>query len=202
MAAKVEETMLYELAHWLQSKYRWIWRGIEILNAAVSGLKIAGRNQLEGCLMDDMRLVDVDDAGRLADFFARQPKESYKWFSPHAFDESALKRLLRNRSYIIYVQELNGEIIGYAFLRCFINGKCFLGKMVDVNHRGQGVCTKLCKVGMAMAVKSGLRMFESINKENIGSMKASQKACDVIVVEELEGGDLLIEDRPKGSLEP
>ena len=43
-------------------------------------------------------------------------------------------------------------------------------------------------------------MYESINKENIGSMKASQRACDVIVVEELEGGDVLIEDRPKGSL--
>ena len=36
----------------------------------------------------------------------------------------------------------------------------------------------------------------------VGSMKASQKACDVIVLEELEGGDLLIEDRPKGSLRP
>jgi hypothetical protein len=32
-------------------------------------------------------------------------------------------------------------------------------------------------------------------------MKASQKACDVIVVEELEDGDVLIEDRPKGSME-
>ena len=40
-------------------------------------------------------------------------------------------------------------------------------------------------------------MFESINKENIGSMKASQKACDVIVVEELDNGDLLIEDKPR-----
>jgi hypothetical protein len=43
-------------------------------------------------------------------------------------------------------------------------------------------------------------MFESINKDNIGSMKATRKACDVIVVEELEDGDVLIEDRPKGSL--
>ena len=40
-------------------------------------------------------------------------------------------------------------------------------------------------------------MFESINKDNIGSMKASQKACDVIVVEELENGDVLIEDKPR-----
>ena len=69
--------------------------------------------------------------------------------------------------------------------------------MVDVNHQGKGVCTKLCAVGMNIAVKIGFRMFESINKENIGSMRASQKACEVIVVEELEGGDLLIEDRPR-----
>ena len=50
---------------------------------------------------------------------------------------------------------------------------------------------------MNIAEKIGFRMYESINKENVGSIKASQKACDVIVVEELEGGDLLIEDRPK-----
>ena len=118
--------MLYELAHWLQSKCPWIWSGIEILNAVASGLKIANREQLEECLLDGMRLVDVNDAGRLADFFARQPEESYKWFRPHAFDEKAMKKLLKNKSYIIYVQEEDGEIIGYAFLRCFINGKCFL----------------------------------------------------------------------------
>jgi len=138
----------------------------------------------------------------LAEFFTRQPEESFKWFRPHGFDEVTMRKLLGRRSYIIYVLEEEGEIIGYAFLRCFMNGKCFLGKMVDVNHRGKGVCTKLCKVGMDIAQKTGFRMFESINKENVGSMKASQKACDVIVLEELEGGDLLIEDRPKGSLRP
>ena len=139
---------------------------------------------------------------RLAEFFTRQPEESFKWFRPHGFDEVTMRKLLGRRSYIIYVLEEEGEIIGYAFLRCFMNGKCFLGKMVDVNHQGKGVCTKLCEVGMDIAQKTGFRMFESINKENIGSMKASQKACDVIVLEELEGGDLLIEDRPKGSLRP
>ena len=106
-------------------------------------------------------------------------------------------KLLKRKSYIIYVLEEDGEIAGYAFLRCFANGKSFLGKMVDVNHQGKGICTKLCVVGMNIAVKTGFRMFESINKENVGSMKASQKACDVLVVEELDNGDLLIEDKPR-----
>lgn len=189
--------MLYELAHWLQKKCPWIWDRVESLNAAFCGIKIGKRLQLQDCLTGGMGIADMNDARRLADFFARQPEESFKWFRPHGFDEGTMRKLLSRNSYIIYVLEEKGEIIGYAFLRCFINGKCFLGKMVDVNHQGKGVCTKLCEVGMNIAQKTGFRMFESINKENIGSMKASQKACDVIVVEELDNGDLLIEDRPR-----
>ncbi|MDE5550622.1 MAG: GNAT family N-acetyltransferase [Bacteroidaceae bacterium] len=192
--------MLYELAHAIQAKIPWIWEGVEAINAALCGLKIADRRKLQECLPANVRIAGLCDAGRLADFFARQPKGSFKWFRPHAFDEATMRKLLSRKSYIIYVQEEDEEIIGYAFLRCFVNGKCFLGKMVDVNHQGKGVCTRLCATGMTLAEKVGFRMFESINKDNLGSMKASQKACDVIVMEALEGGDLLIEDRPKGSL--
>lgn len=189
--------MLYKLAHAFQTKMPWIWEVFEEINAFFCGMKIGRVERLQGCLVDGVRVIDINDAERLVEFFAHQPEESYKWFRPHGFDEKTLKMLLKRKSYIIYVQEEDGEIIGYAFLRCFMNGKCFLGKMVDVNHQGKGICTKLCEVGMKIAQKTGFRMFESINKENIGSMKASQKACDVIVVEELEGGDVLIEDRPR-----
>ena len=192
--------MLYELAHWLQGKCPWIWKGVETFNSFMCGVRIGDGEKFRGCVVDRVRIADVNDAGKLADFFVRQPEDCFKWFRPHAFDEMTLRTLLGRKSYIIYVQEEEGEIIGYAFLRCFMNGKCFLGKMVDVNHQGKGVCTNLCAVGMNIAEKIGFRMFESINKENIGSMKASQKACDVIVVEELENGDVLIEDRPKGSV--
>ena len=192
--------MLYELAHWLQSKCPWIWKSVETFNSFICGVRIGDGEKLRGCVVDRVQIADINDASKLADFFVRQTEDSFKWFRPHAFDETTLRTLLKRKSYIIYVLEEDGEIIGYAFLRCFMNGKCFLGKMVDVNHQGKGVCTKLCAVGMNIAEKIGFRMFESINKENIGSMKASQKACDVIVVEELENGDVLIEDRPKGSV--
>ena len=194
--------MLYELAHTLQARMPWLWEGVEAINGMVCGWKTGDVQSLRSRLPEGMRIADVNDAGRLADFFARQPEESYRWFRPHGFDEGTMRKLLSRKSYIIYVLEEEGEVVGYAFLRCFMNGKCFLGKMVDVNHQGKGVCTKLCKAGMDIAQEAGFRMFESINKENIGSMKASQKACDVIVVEELEGGDLLIEDRPMGSSRP
>lgn len=188
--------MLYELAHWVQKSCPWIWEGAEWMNSELFGvLKMRGLRRLEECLVEGVRLAGVEDAGVLARFFERQPEESFRWFRPHRFDEGTMRKLLGRRSYIIYVMEDEGEIIGYAFLRCFVNGKCFLGKMVDVRHRGKGVCTVLCAVGMRMANCLGIRMFESINKENVGSMRASQKACDVLVVEEMENGDVLVEDR-------
>lgn len=195
--------MIYELAHWLQRQMPWLWTAIEDMNALAFELRYGGKRRLEGqewsgkTPSERIRLATDHDAAALAHFFAAQPEEAYRWFRPHAFDEGTVRRLLRSRSYIIYVMEEGGEIIGYAFLRCFVNGKCFLGKMVDVAHQGRGVCTSLCRAGMDMATRLGLRMFESINRDNIGSMRASQKACEVVVVEELEDGDVLIEDFPK-----
>lgn len=169
---------------------------VECINSELFAMmKCRELRHLYDCLVEGVRLADVSDVGTLASFFERQPEDSYKWFRPHGFDEVALRKLLSRKSYIIYVMEEDGVIIGYAFLRCFVNRKCFLGKMVDVRHQGKGVCTVLCAVGMRMANRLGMRMFESINKENVGSMRASQKACDVVVVEELENGDMLIEDR-------
>lgn len=188
--------MLYTLAHVIKNKAPWIWSVSEDLNAFVFRMmKAAPLKRLGGCCADGVRLATLDDAGRLAKFFSEQPEESYKWFRPHRFDEASVRRLLKTASYIIYVQEEDGDIIGYAFLRSFCNGKCFLGKMVDGRHQGKGVCTTLCRVGMRMATVLGMKMYESINEANVGSMKASQKACEVTLVEKLKDGDVLIEDR-------
>lgn len=193
--------MLYELAHTIQNRTPWLWKGIEDINSVLFSLRLMGKKDaMKAIMVGGVRMAEEDDAERLAQFFAEQPEDSFKWFKPHAFDVETMRTLLRQKSYIIYVMEQESVLMGYAFLRCFIHGKCFLGKMVDYRYQGKGVCTKLCAVGMDISILLGLRMYESINKENIGSMKASQRACDVIVVEELEGGDVLIEDRQKGSL--
>lgn len=188
--------MLYELAHWIQKRCPWIWDGVEWMNSGLFAMMKARRlRYLEDCLVDGVRLANVGDVNALVRFFERQPEESFRWFRPHGFDEETLMKLLKRRSYIIFMMEDEGEIVGYAFLRCFVNGKCFLGKMVDVGHQGKGVCTTLCSVGMQMAKCLRIRMFESINKDNVGSMRASLKACDVVLVEEMENGDMLVEDK-------
>lgn len=189
--------MLYSIAHSVQKHLPWLWDWVEALNSCLFEARVRERLRLlNRCCPQGVRIACESDADALVVFFARQPEESFRWFRPHGFDKATLRRLLRRKSYVMYIEELDGEICGYAFLRCFFNGKCFLGKMVDCRHQGRGVCTRLCAVGMDMATMLGLRMFESINKENVGSLKASQKACCVRVVEELEDGDILVEDTP------
>ena len=82
--------MIYELAHWLQSKFPYIWDSIEALNAEICGLKIGDEKKLRECLFADVRIADVNDACRLSEFFARQPEESYRWFRPHGFEHAAV----------------------------------------------------------------------------------------------------------------
>ena len=190
--------MVYEFAHIVQQRLPWIWDGVEALNAVLFKAKMQGRmaRLKDGCL-GEARLVGVEDAEKLAEFFVRQPKESFRWFQPHGFDVKTLRKLMKRKSYIMYVMEENEEIVGYAFLRCFFHGKCFSGKIVDVGHQRKGISTKLTTVGIEIAHQLDLKMFATINKENIGSMKAGMKAGEVIVVRELEGGDRLSEYRKK-----
>ena len=96
----------------------------------------------------------------------------------------------------MYVVEQEGEIVGYFFLRSFVHGQTYLGKMVDHEHQGQGIGKLMCKAAMDVAVTLGVRMFESINMRNMASMRSTGAVLKQVVLQELEHGDLLIEDLP------
>ena len=59
--------MLYRLAHIIQEKFPWLWEVVEDLNAVVCGLKIGNIDCLQECLMKDVRIASINDAGGLAD---------------------------------------------------------------------------------------------------------------------------------------
>lgn len=153
-----------------------------------------------------LRECTLADAEALAAFFARQPEEDFEYFRPHAFDAVSLKTLLKRKSFLMFVAETltpsdnlshsNHSIVGYFFLRSFVHGQSYLGKMVDHAHQGQGIGKMMCKSAMDVAQTLGLRMFESINKDNTASMRSTGAVLKQVVLEELAHGDLLIEDLP------
>lgn len=190
--------MLYTIAQFVKKHHQPLWIFVERLNATLFSLRYGLR--LRDCdtwLQEyHLRRATTADAERLAAFFAAQPEEAFRYFRPHDFDAATLRRLLSRSSWIIYVAEEQGEIVGYGFLRAFFIGKSYLGKMVDHQHQGRGIAQRLCLAGMSICTHIGLRMFESINRQNLASLHSSQKVLRTQVVAELHNGDLLIEDFP------
>ena len=99
----------------------------------------------------------------------------------------------------MYVYLREREIVGYFFLRSFFIGKSYLGKMVDIGNQGHGIGQQMCLCAMDLASSLGLRMYETISKENLASLYSSQKVLEVNVLEEMSNGYLYIEDIRKRS---
>ena len=195
--------MLYKIAHLLRDHCAWVWDAAESINSTAFGIRYAKRLKLVPEVLKReskepllLRVAEPEDAEALAAFFARQPEGDFEFFKPHGFDVQSLMTLLKRTSFLMYVVEQDQQIVGYFFLRSFVHGQSYLGKMVDHEHQGQGIGKLMCKAAMDVALTLGLRMFESINRRNPASMRSTGSVLRQVVLQELEDGDLLIEDLP------
>lgn len=194
--------MLYKIAHFFRDKLPFIWDLIDILNSglfairygrklkSVEGIVLQQYTEMSG--MEVVRLRDVP-TDKMTIFFAAQPEDAYTFFKPHAFDEKSLKKLQRNRSFLAYVLMDNGHIAAYCFIRSFFMGKGFRGRMVGMDFRGRGLGTLMNKLMNDIGFGIGLRLFETVSKDNIASYRSAISASRVKVVEELEHNELYLE---------
>ena len=198
--------MLYKLAHILRDRFGFLWNVVEWLNALVFALTHrAALKKIPEILQEfsdkfTLRLAEPTDAAPLASFFAEQPEESFKFFKPHSFDEKTLSKIIRNKAFLAFLVLEENKIVGYFFLRCFVNGKCFKGYMVADAYRGMGIA-KL--EGFAMNKVNeilGLRMFGSISPENSASLAVAKAVNEVKIMSTLENGDYYVEFLPKSKL--
>ena len=121
------KTLLYKIAHILQSHVRPIWQVVEWGNGVLFKIQY-GRKQRKSELgvlpgYPNVRRVQEADVDALESFFAMQPAEAFEYFQPHSFNKKTLKRLSRNPSFLMYVYLRESEIVGYFFLRCFFYWK-------------------------------------------------------------------------------
>lgn len=191
--------MLYQLAHVVKNHFGWLWEIVEGMNSLA--FKIRYRTEIQNLSSvisryEGMRIANESDADALEEFFSRQPEGNFEFFKPHDFDASYLKKLLRRTSFQMFVVEQEGQIVGYFFLRSFVHGVCYLGKMVDDNCQGRGIGKMMCKAAMDVASSIGLQMLESINTRNIASLRSTAAVLKQRVIKVLEHGDLLILDTP------
>lgn len=194
--------MLYKIAHILRDKLSWLWNIIEWMNGLVFSMRYGKRLKrfTFTTVPEGYDLVPIKDVAteKLVAFFKRQPKEAYTYFRPHGFDEKSVNQLQKNRAFLGYElkDKGNGVIAGYCFNRCFFHGQGFRGRMVDVDYRGKGLGTAMNKILNEVGFGIGLRLFESVSKDNVASYKSALSASHIKVVKELPHNELFLEILP------
>ena len=193
---------LYHIAHTLKNKLPFIWDEIEYMNEWLFAIRYGKKvkNVVVTCVPEGYELVNLKDVEttRIVDFFKHQPQEAFTYFHPHGFDEKSINRLQKNGSYLAYllIDKTNGQIVGYCFNRCFFQGKGFRGRMVDIDYRGKGLGTAMNRILNEVGFGIGLRLFESVSKDNMASYRSALSANNVKVVEELPHNELYLEILP------
>ncbi|MCI6861931.1 MAG: transcriptional regulator [Prevotella sp.] len=191
--------MLYKIAHIIRDKFSWLWDIIEYLNSFLFNIRygkklknIDFKNIPEGYEVTPINAIETK---RMVEFFARQPEDAFKFFHPHGFDEKNIKKLQKNKAFLGYVllDKLNNKIAGYCFNRCFFHGQGFRGRMVDIEYRGKGLGTTMNKLLNEVGFGIGVRLFETVSKDNVASYKSALSASNVRVVKELPDNELYLE---------
>ena len=191
--------MLYKIAHIIRDKFSWLWDIIEYLNSFLFYMRygkklkdIDFKNIPEGYEVTPINAIETK---RMVEFFARQPEDAFKFFHPHGFDEKFIKKLQKSKAFLGYVllDKLNNKIAGYCFNRCFFHGQGFRGRMVDIEYRGKGLGTTMNKLLNEVGFGIGVRLFETVSKDNVASYKSALSASNVRVVKELPDNELYLE---------
>lgn len=195
--------MLYKIAHIVKDRLPFIWDAIEKVNERLFVLRYGKKVKSIAvtCVPEGYELVELKDIDttQIVKFFEHQPVDAYTFFKPHGFDEKSIKRLQKNKSYLAYllIDKVNGQIAGYCFNRCFFQGKVFRGRIVDIDYRGKGLGTAMNKILNEVGFGIGLRLFESVSKDNVASYRSALSASNVKVVQELPHNELYLEILPE-----
>ena len=194
--------MLYKIAHILRDKMGWLWNLIEWVNSTLFSIRYGKKPKgfsfstvPEGYEVVAMKDVPTE---QLVAFFEHQPEEAFEFFHPHGFDKKSIKRLQGNKAFLAYVLKdaNNGQIAGYCFNRSFFHGVGYRGRMVDIDYRGKGLGSAMNKMLNEVGFGIGLRLFETVSKDNVASYRSAMSASNVRVVKEMPENELYLEILP------
>lgn len=194
--------MLYAIAHFLRDRLPFVWDLIDLLNSWLFDLRYGNKLQAiesnvlkrygTATRMEIVPMCNVS-AEKLSEFFAAQPTDTYEFFNPHSFDAKSIKKLQELNSFLAYILVDGESVAGYCFIRSFFMGKGFRGRMVGIDYRGRGLGTLMNKLMNDIGFGIGLRLFETVSKDNVASYRAALSASNVKVIEELEHNELYLE---------
>jgi len=140
-----------------------------------------------------IKLITISDIRSLMLLIDRLELNQKTFFEPHAFSYRSIKSLIYNKSFIMVGIFDDSKLIGYSFLRCFLNHKCFIGRLVDKDYRRQGIGNIMNEILYNTAWKSGFRIFATISKNNNLVMNAHKNNPYMKRLKDLKEDYLLVE---------
>lgn len=123
-----------------------------------------------------------------------------KYFEAHSYTLHGLSLQLSNRSLIMLGCFNNDELIGYFFLRCFFNKKCFIGRLVHKDFRSKGIGRTMNTIMYRAAWQSGFRVYATLSAENQLVMQSHRNNPYMHILKELPDNYMLVEFRKPDNL--
>lgn len=183
-----------------------VWRAVEAVNGVLYRV-------LHGATFDrettrvlselptdgvEVRRLDQTDVPALSAMISAQGDTRLTYFQPHGFSAGALRRMLNNRAFVAFGVFDNSRLVGYFFLRCFLNKKCFVGRLIDTNFEGRGIGRVMNKVMYNIAWSTGFRCLTTVSRNNAAVMRSHANNPHARIVSELPNDYLLVEFVERG----
>jgi len=186
---------------YLKHNFKILWKLIEALNGFLFGFLY--QKSVFNALNDrvsalsaekyEWRFLRASDLPELARFFQNQPQDQFQYFKPHGFSLSEIENIFRNPSFFMLGVFDKERLVGYFFLRCFLNKKCFTGRIVSAEKQGEGLSKTMGRVLIDSAWAAGFRVFGTASKSNVKSLGSYRSINKMNVIKELSGGYVLFE---------
>lgn len=191
------ERILLFIKHHLSA----LWRIIDRFNGLLFNFIFSARlnKVLPGVFSDvpqdgfTYRRLNSADLNTLYDLISSQPSSDLKFFNPHGFDHKSLAAHLKKPSFLMMGAFKEGKMVGYFFLRFFVNRRCFVGRLIDRQFRGMNIGTKMNFIMYETAWRMKFRCLSTISKHNMAVMKAHARNRQMRILRDLPNDYLLVE---------
>jgi hypothetical protein len=190
-----------KLLLFIKHKIPILWHVIEWLNALLFALLYRKllRRESERCFQEFtldgyiFRSLNDGDLDALFDLLHRQADGRLHYFTPHKFNRMGLQRASRNSAFLMFGVFDYKELVGYFFLRCFWNRKCFVGRLIDEPHERKGIGRIMNRILYNTAWRSGFRCYTTVSKDNAMVIRSHNRNPAAHQIKELPNDYLLIE---------
>jgi RimJ/RimL family protein N-acetyltransferase len=147
----------------------------------------------------DYRVLHDSEAKDLFNLIEQQDISDLEHFKPHEFDLRSIMKQFQNRALLMMGVFDQDKLIGYFFLRFFINRKCFVGRIIDRSYRGKGIGINMNRIMYEISWRMEFRCLSTISLNNKNVLKAHANNQAMNVIRKLPNDYLLVEFLREGS---